>query len=133
MVAVSDHGRTFRVQDHHVLKADPPEELDTSYGATMIGYQCVDCGFWGQAVSEFTKAHCERDADHRGEPEDPIYLTEAMQALMEAFLMVTRNDHRDPALASVDEAAAYLNDYRRGPLQLKDHSDDEAAEGGQDE
>ncbi len=117
---MGDFGETFRVAGHSVRKAEPPEEYQYDDGADIIGYECVDCPFWGQAVAEFRKAPCARDADHRGEAEDPAHLIEAVDSLLTAFLMrAGANAHRDPALARADEAAAHIEDYRRGPLQPK--------------
>lgn len=123
---MSDHGRTFPVAGHYLQRAEPPQEYQYNDGVDIIGYQCVDCEKWGQAVSEFAESPCARNADHRGGPKNPAYLGEALISLKKAIAMAD-NGHRDPALSRADEAASYIEDYRRGPLQMAD------SDGGRDE
>lgn len=126
---MTDFGETFRVAGHHVRRAEPPEEFRTPSGdgAQIIGYECVDCGVWGQAVSEFEKSICDGSPDHRGPPQEPVHLLEAVGRVTRAY---THHEagHRDTALAVAEEAEAHIEDYRRGPLLPKDADRGEADE-----
>lgn len=123
---MTDLGETFRVAGHRVQKAEPPEDFrsPSADGADIIGYQCVDCPKWGQAVAEFRNSPCARNPDHRGDRENPRFLGEALVCLKKAIALATEG-HPDPALARAEEAEAHIEDYRRGPPQLRDEEVEE--------